>query len=101
MKYAEVCVNSPVARKRTFSYSIPPSLTVTAGQAVWVPFGEKTLQGIVVEITDVPAVPEVRDIISLIQPEPLLTKTNLKLARWLSDYYLAPLFSAPVKRSCK
>ena len=47
MGYAEVSVNSPVAQRRTFSYAIPPGLDIDVGQAVWVPFGDKLLQGIV------------------------------------------------------
>ena len=54
MRYAEVSVNSPISLERTFSYAIPPGLNISVGQAVWVPFGAKTLQGIVIELTDVP-----------------------------------------------
>ena len=46
MRYAEVSVNSPIAQRRTFSYAIPAGLSVDVGQAVWVPFGDKLLQGI-------------------------------------------------------
>jgi len=56
MRYAEVSVNSPVAQRRIFSYAIPSNLSVEAGQAVWVPFGDKLLQGIVVELSDYPSV---------------------------------------------
>ena len=52
MRYAEVCVNAPVAQRRTFSYEIPSGLSIEIGQAVRVPFGEKILQGIVVELTN-------------------------------------------------
>ena len=69
MRYAEVSVNSPVARRRTFSYAVPPGLSLQEGQAVWVPFGEKILQGIVVELTSVPAVEESREIIDVIESE--------------------------------
>jgi primosomal protein N' (replication factor Y) len=94
MRYAEVSVNSPVAQRRTFSYAVPPDLPVSEGQAVWVPFGEKVLQGIVMELSPVPAVEETRDIIDVIEPEPLLSSGDIALARWLSDYYLSPLFDA-------
>jgi len=56
MGYAEVAVNSPVAQRRTFSYSIPPSIDLKVGEAVWAPFGSKVLQGIVFGLTDYPAV---------------------------------------------
>jgi len=94
MGYAEVAVNSPIAQRRTFSYTIPPHLALTPGQAVWVPFGSKVLQGIVFDLTDYPAVEETREIAGLIDPDPLLTSIQIKLARWISEYYLAPLFDA-------
>ncbi|HEY51244.1 MAG TPA: primosomal protein N' [Dehalococcoidia bacterium] len=94
MKYAEVSVNSPVAQRRAFSYAIPPHLNVEVGQAVWVPFGERTLQGIVMALTPHPAVEETRDIIDVIESRPLLSPIQLQLARWISDYYLSPLFDA-------
>ncbi len=94
MKYAEVSVNSPIAQRRTFSYAIPPHLNIEVGQAVWVPFGERTLQGIVMALSPQPAVAETRDIIDVIEPRPFLTPARVNLARWLSDYYLSPLFDA-------
>ena len=92
MRYAEVSVNSPAAQRRTFSYSVPSRLNVLTGQAVLVPFGEKELQGIVMELNPQPAVEDTREIIDIIEPEPLLSPVHIKLARWISDYYLSPLF---------
>ncbi|OGO19470.1 MAG: primosomal protein N' [Chloroflexi bacterium RBG_16_50_9] len=94
MRYAEVSVNSPIARRRTFSYTIPDNLAVEVGQAVWVPFGEKTLQGIVLELSSQPAVAETREIIDVIGPEPVLSPPYVPLARWISEHYLSPLFEA-------
>ncbi len=94
MKYAEVSVNSPAAKRRTFSYAIPGGMDVFPGQAVLVPFGEKNLQGIVMEITALPAVEDVKEILAVIDPIPVLSEAHLKLARWISEYYLSPLFDA-------
>ncbi|MFC1904030.1 DEAD/DEAH box helicase family protein, partial [Chloroflexota bacterium] len=94
MKYAEVSVNSPIAQRRTFSYAIPSGLSITVGQAVWVPFGEKILQGIVLELNPYPAVEETRDIIGVVEPRPILSPAHVMLARWISEYYLSPLFDA-------
>jgi len=94
MKYAEVSVNSPIARRRTFSYTVPDGLSVAAGQAVWVPFGDKVLQGIIIELSSCPAVEETREIIGLIEPRPVLSPAHISLARWISEYYLSPLFDA-------
>jgi primosomal protein N' (replication factor Y) len=94
MSFAEVSVNSPIAQRRTFSYTIPPNLEINVGQAVWVPFGEKRLQGIVLELSPHPEVEETREIIGIIEPHPLLSPQQVQLARWVSQYYLAPLFDA-------
>jgi primosomal protein N' (replication factor Y) len=94
MRYAEVSVNSPVAQRQTFSYSQPPNLSVDIGQAVWVPFGDKLLQGVVLELADQPAVEETKDIAGVIQPRPVLSPAHVQLARWISRYYLSPLFDA-------
>ena len=94
MSYAEVSVNSPIAQRRAFSYAIPPRLEIDVGQAVWVPFGDKRLQGIVLEIGPHPEVEETREIIGVIEPHPLLSPQQVELARWISQYYLSPLFDA-------
>ncbi len=94
MRYAEVCVNSPVAQRQTFSYAIPSGLSINVGQAVWVPFGEKLLQGIVLELSDYPAVEETKEIAGLIEPRPVLSPAYVSLAYWISQHYLSPLFDA-------
>lgn len=94
MQYAEVSVNSPIARLRTFSYAIPPGLSIEIGQAVWVPFGARLLQGIVLGISPYPSVEETKEISGIIEPSPLLSPSHVSLARWISEYYLSPLFDA-------
>ncbi len=94
MPYAEVSVNSPIARRQTFCYDIPDNLRIGIGQAVWVPFGDKVLQGIVLEINQSPSVEQTREIIDTIDDKPLLSPIQVKLARWISEYYLCPLFDA-------
>ncbi|MFC2032516.1 primosomal protein N' [Chloroflexota bacterium] len=94
MEYAEVSVNSPVAQRRTFIYAIPSGLDINIGHAVWVPFGKKLLQGIVLELSSFPSVEETREIAGVIEPHPLLSPYRVLLARWISEYYLSPLFDA-------
>ena len=96
MKYAEVAVNSPVAQRGSFCYSIPSQLSIDIGQAVWVPFGSKTLQGIVVELSDHPSVDATKQIADLISPYPVLSPLQIELALWLSQHYFSSLFDAVV-----
>ncbi len=111
MKYAEVVVDVPIYKQIfpeeeqpegeegynplavTFHYSIPPHLmdSVAVGQLVKVPFGPRSLQGIVVGLSDTSPVAETRDIEEVLEPKPVLTPVQIELARWISSYYLAPL----------
>lgn len=94
MEYAEVAVNSPVSQHRTFTYSVPADMLIMPGQAVWVPFGARTLQGIIFDISQSTELEETRDIISVIDSKPLLASLQLKLANWISEYYAATLFES-------
>src|SRR3972149_395378 len=92
MPFAEVAVNSTAPRRRSFPSSLPSGLSVAVGQAVYVPFGSRTLQGVVLEVTEEPRFPETRDIVAAVDARPLLSPERAALARWISDHYLAPLF---------
>ena len=94
MTFVEVAVDAPVAPLRTFSYSVPSALDVCVGHVVRVPFGRQRLQGVVFSLPAAPAVPETRDILSVSGSVPPLTDVQLRLASWVSSYYLCPLFEA-------
>ncbi len=94
LSYAEVAVDAPVRSGRAFSYHIPEALPIVPGQLVWVPFGRRTLQGIVMEVAAVPQVAETKAILQPVEPAPLLDAAALSLAQWLSRYYLCSLFDA-------
>ena len=96
MKFAEVAVDAPTEPGRTFSYRIPDELDVSPGQLVRVPFGARTLQGVVFSLAEHSQVSdgETKDIAASVFDEPLLGETRLQLARWISDYYICSLFEA-------
>src|SRR4030042_1805990 len=94
MNYAEVAGNSPIAQRRSFCYSIPPALKIDIGQAVWVPCGSKTLQGIVVKLSDYPSFEATKEINGIITSLPLLSSVQIEIALWLSKHYLASLFDS-------
>ena len=94
MTFAEVAVDAPTQPGRTFSYAIPESLEARPGQLVRVPFGARTLQGIVVALAEHPQVAETKDIATVVFDEPLLDEARLRLARWVSEYYMCSLFEA-------
>ncbi len=79
---------------RTFHYSVPERLRseLQIGQLVWVPFGARYLQGLVVGLDTQSPVEKTKDIDQIVAPEPVLSPVHLRLARWISSYYLAPLY---------
>ncbi|HRW04522.1 MAG TPA: primosomal protein N' [Caldilineaceae bacterium] len=75
-----------------FHYHLPPNLEhlVEPGHLVWVPFGAQRVQGVVLrQSTDSPV--PTRAVLRLARTEPVLTPTQLALAAWIADYYVAPL----------
>ncbi len=93
MNYAEVAVNSPGSWS-TFCYAIPPGLNISVGQAVWVPFGSRVIQGIVLQLSDEPSVEETKEIAGIVTDGSLLSPIQIKLAQWISEHYFAPPFDA-------
>ena len=97
MRYAEVAVNSTFPSRQTFSYSVPDGIEARPGHAAYVPFGRRTLQGIIVEVHDKPVFTEpekIRPLRSLIGEAQLLDEDRVELAKWIADYYVAPIFDA-------
>lgn len=90
--YARTAINLP-AIESSFDYSIPAALEGDAGPGslVKIPFGKRTVQGIILELVTEPAVPETKDIIALIDPQPVVNQHQLKMARWLAEQTRAPL----------
>lgn len=93
-RYADVAVNAGLPHRQAFSYAVPSHLDVQVGSGVYVPFGRRTLQGVVIRLTDVPGYREVRDIAGVIGDRPVVSPERLELALWIADWYLAPLFDA-------
>ncbi len=93
--YARVLIFIPIRNKTSpfFDYNIPEAMqdALQPGVLVVVPLRNRVLPGIVMELTDTPAVPDTRPIQSIIDPEPVLSNTLLDLARWTARETLAPL----------
>lgn len=85
--YAEVVVNIPL--QKVFHYRAPPHLqeNLKAGMRVRIPFGNKIMTGFCVGFTDTPCTDKIKDLISIIDKEPLIDDIMLKITRWLSSHY--------------
>jgi len=90
--FVEIAVNIPQV-SGVFHYHLPPELEeqVGAGCLVTVPFGKQTVQGIVLGTVDDPTVPQTKPVLELLDPEPVVTRPQISLAKHLSESSLTPL----------
>ena len=90
--FARLAVNIS-AISGVFDYSIPTELVpqVRVGCLVTALFGNQTVQGIIVELTESSSVPNPKPILDLLDSAPLLTPPQLALAIHLADSTLNPL----------
>ena len=114
---ADVAVRANIAdAEPVFTYRVPPRLRALArlGQLVWAPLRRQRVQGIILGLyhspqgdapgppalrpdPDAPLDPDapvIRDLVDVADPEAALTPAQIRLARWISDYYRAPLYDA-------
>lgn len=92
MRYVEVIL--PLPLDGVFTYSLPDSMTdrLQAGMRVLVPLGRsKHYTGIALRMHDVKPDFEVKEVIAVMDERPLLLPVQLKLWRWMAEYYMAPL----------
>ncbi len=88
--YADVAL--PVPLDRAFTYALN-GVTPEIGSRVLVPFSGQRLMGIVIAVHDTAPPPEIetKPIDRLLDDTPLLSPELLDLARWIANYYCAPL----------
>ncbi len=81
--------------EQTFDYKIPEALRdrIRVGHRVLVPFREREkIEGFVIALKETsPFESRLREIAALVPDQPELSELDLALARWIAEYYLAPL----------
>jgi len=90
--FATIAVNVPSVAG-VFDYAIPDELagSISVGQLITVPFGRRTVQGVILRFVDQPSVANTKEIYELLDPLPVLTSAQIALAEWMSEETLAPL----------
>ncbi len=93
MSQTYVNVALPLPLYNTFTYIVPPDLTSLAriGSRVIVPFGARRLTGFIVGITDKTELEQIKAVQDILDLQPLISSEMMKLAGWISDYYLCSL----------
>ncbi|MFZ1087635.1 MAG: primosomal protein N', partial [Terracidiphilus sp.] len=88
--YCEVAL--PVPLDRTFTYAAPEGQLPQRGTRVIAPFNNEKLIGVVTGLIAKPSADfAIRNIEAILDDEPLLSESLLKLGEWMAQYYLAPL----------
>ncbi|HIJ82264.1 MAG TPA: primosomal protein N', partial [Desulfuromonadales bacterium] len=83
----------PLYLERTFHYLVPESLREQAlsGRRALVPFGNRKLTGYILGIVTDSPFPNLKEIISVLDSEPLWTAKEFEFFRWTAAYYQHPL----------
>ena len=89
----EVAVNSGQAIENTFTYKVPSEKSIHLGQAVFVPFGNRILQGIILSESDNTKPQKIREISAIADPLPILSSSHRHIALWMNNHYKAPIWN--------
>ena len=93
MTYVDVIL--PLPLPGFFTYSVPPSLQeqVGFGMRVLVPFGRNnSYVGLIARLHDKkPEGYEVKDLIQVLDTQPILLDNQYRLWQWIADYYMSPI----------
>src|SRR3712207_794850 len=92
MKYVDVIL--PLPLDGLFTYAVPDRLVegVRPGVRLLVPLGRsKTYTAVAVALHDTKPDFDVKEILAVLDAEPVLLPQQMKLWQWISDYYLSPI----------
>ena len=91
--YADIILPLPLEGYFTYAVPSPMAGLCRIGVRVMVPFGRsKTYVGLVARLHDTkPEGYQVKDILQVLDREPILLPAQLKLWQWIADYYMSPI----------
>ena len=85
---ARVAVNRPL--REPLDYALPPELADAArlGMRVLVPLQRERTVGVIVELADESPHAKLRNVLELLDEQPVVDATMLCLTRWIAEYYV-------------
>ncbi|MCX5853962.1 MAG: hypothetical protein NTZ24_05135, partial [Deltaproteobacteria bacterium] len=88
--FVRVAVN--IASDKTFIYAVPDRFEkgIATGKRVLVPLEKRRLPGYILEAAPASSFENPKDIIDIIDTEPLFNEDDLKFYQWVSRYYIYP-----------
>jgi len=88
MSFAEVVFNLPL--DHAYTYKIPAEITnLQIGMRVLVPFGRRTITGVVVALPEKTNIKSLKSVIDVLDEAPLISDKMMELTRWIADYYIS------------
>lgn len=88
-----VQISIPLPGEDIYSYSVPDSLKscIQTGKRVIVPLGNRQTIGFVIGHGSPPDHIKLKEVIDVLDDEPLFGEDRLEFYRWISKYYMCPL----------
>jgi len=93
MQIAQIVPKVRTLNTAVFDYAIPPEILpmIKPGILVEIPFHGRKIEGVVIGLKRSSQISDLKSLISIVDPEPVVDKIHIELAKWMTDYYLAPL----------
>ena len=93
MQIAQIVPKSRTTKEGIFDYAIPPELLpmIKIGILVEVPFHGRKIKGLIIRLKPKSQISNLKSIIDVIDPMPVIDEVHINLAKWMSEYYLSPL----------
>ena len=83
--YADIAF--PTAVRQTFTYKIPDGSTAEPGMRAWVPLRKEKVIGMVVRVHNEKPKFKTRELLEILDDQPVLTPELLKLTDWIHQFY--------------
>lgn len=93
-EFARVVIPAPL--KQSLTYAVPPSVRrqISVGSRVLIPLGKRKVVGMVIELLESTPLVEIKEIEAILDDHPILDSHLLRLAHWMSQYYVATIGEA-------
>lgn len=85
--YVNIAVALPV--EHLYTYRVPEEFRdeVAVGKRALIPFGRKYVTGYIVELSDTSEREETKEILDVLDADPVVTAPILRLTKWMTEYY--------------
>ena len=88
-EFCDVAV--PVPLHMVLTYRVPEGISPESGTRVIVPFRRQRLTGVITELHDRAPKVTIKTVLEVLDQTPALSEELLRLGKWISEYYLAPI----------